>query len=126
MDVDVNPPSAVLLASPPAAPVPARSWPPCAQRVGGELKRRDPAGPGGAGEGSEVGLKEKDEDVPWALGSRGQPLLRWWGQREPEEQAARVSVPQRLRWEAPRDIGVPRCCRKGASLREVVAAWCRL
>lgn len=42
MRADVNPPSAVLLASPPAAPVPACLSLSCAKCVGGELVWRDP------------------------------------------------------------------------------------
>lgn len=51
--------SPVLSVSPPAAPDPARSGLPRAQRVGGEPMRRNTVGLGGAGEGSEVGLREK-------------------------------------------------------------------
>lgn len=51
------------------------------------------------------------------------PLLGWWGQREPEGQAPRVSLPLQLWWEALWDIEVPWHCRKGVSLEKVIATW---
>lgn len=44
MRVDTKPPSAVLLASPPAAPVPVWLRLPCTKWVGGEQVWRDPVG----------------------------------------------------------------------------------
>lgn len=66
---------------------------------------------------------EKVKFVPWVLGVENTSAKRWWGQREPEEQAPRVSLPWQLWWEALWDIGVPRHCRKGVSLEKVIATW---